>query len=440
MVAVAGWAAALCIALLAVRVEAAPGSVLHLHVRGVVNPIKVRYVKNALERARDEHSALVLISIDTPGGLVSSMQDIVRGITNSPVPVVGLVEPRTAQATSAGAFILLATDVAAMLPDTRVGAAHPVGAGAPLEGAMEQKATNDLVSLAKSLLVRRGRPQKLAEAIVRNSSSYTADEAKSEGVVELIAASVSELLTMLEGRKLDFPDRRVTLSTRSATIVEVPMSLTNRALDAIADPTVASLLVTIGLLGILYELSAPGIGLGGIVGVIALLLGLLAMSVLPIRFAGFAMILAGFAAAVLEVKAPTHGVLGFGGLVAVLFGAVILVDEGRYFGAAQSVNLRILGPAIVVLGAGFLALATLAAKALRAPPLSGIESLKGARGTVRDALVATGDRFSGTVFVEGARWRAVSNSAIEAGAAVEVVKVLFRPTRFEVKPVTNGEV
>lgn len=422
------------------QAEAAPAGVLHVHVRGVVNPIKARYVKNALERARDEHSALVLVSIDTPGGLVSSMQDIVRAITNSTVPVVGLVEPRTAQATSAGAFILLATDVAAMLPDTRMGAAHPVGAGAPLEGAVEQKATNDLVSLAKSLLARRGRPEKLAEAIVRNSSSYTADEAKHEGAIELIAASVTELLMTLDSRKLDFPDRRVTLSTRSAPVVEVPMSLTNRVLDSIADPTVASLLVTIGLLGILYELSAPGIGLGGIVGVIALLLGLLAMSVLPVRFAGIALILAGFAAAVLEVKAPTHGVLGFGGLVAVLFGAIILVDEGRYFGAAQSVNLRILVPSVVVFGAGFLALATVAARALRAPPLSGIESLKGARGTVRDALVAAGDGFSGTVFVEGARWRAVSSSAIEAGAVVEVVRVLFRPTRFEVKPVTNGEV
>jgi membrane-bound serine protease (ClpP class) len=275
---------------------------------------------------------------------------------------------------------------------------------------------------------------------VRESSSYTADEAKREGAVELVATSASDFLGKLEGRRLDFSDRKVTLSIRGATIVEVPMSPTNRVLDAIADPTVASLLVTIGLLGVLYELSAPGIGLGGIVGVVALLLGLLAMSVLPVRFAGFAMIAAGFAAVGLEVKAPTHGFLGFGGLASVLFGAVILVDEGRYFGAVQSVDLRILGPAVVLLGAGFLALATLAARALRAPPLSGLESLRGARGKVRDALVASDDGFSGTVFVDGARWRAVSKSAIEAGATIEVVKVLFRPTRFEVKLVTNGEV
>src|SRR5262249_8446136 len=203
---------------------------------------------------RSEGAGLVLLSINTPGGLVSSMQDIVGAITNSKVPVVGLVEPRSAQATSAGALILMATDVAAMLPDTRMGAAHPVSAGANLEGAMEEKATNSLVSLAKSLAGRRGRSEKIAEGIVRESKSYTAAEALSEKAVELVVGSRDELFEKLDGMKLEFSDRNVTLATRGATRLEYPMSETSRLFDALADPTIASLLVTIGVLGILYEL------------------------------------------------------------------------------------------------------------------------------------------------------------------------------------------
>jgi membrane-bound serine protease (ClpP class) len=413
--------------------------VAHVTLDGIINPIKARYITQSIDRARNEGATLVLLSIDTPGGLVSSMQDIVSAITNSKVPVIGLVEPRSAQATSAGALILLSTDVAAMIQDTRMGAAHPVGAGANLEGAIEEKATNSLVSLAKSLANRRGRSVAIAEGIVRESKSYTAAEALNEKAVELVVSSREELLDKLDGMKLEFSDRNVTLSTRGARRVDYPMSQVSHLFDALADPTIASLLMTIGVLGILYELSSPGIGLGGIVGVTSLLLGLVAMSALPIKLGGSLLILAGFIAIGLEVKAPTHGVLGFGGVVAVILGAFILVDEARYFGAPQRVDWRIFAPVVATLAGGFLALASIAAKSLRTPVQTGVEALRGAHGIVKIALSGAEGPYSGSVFVDGARWQAVSSTQIGEGEAVEVVEVLSHPSRLMVKRIDKGD-
>lgn len=413
--------------------------VAHVTVDGIINPIKARYVEQSIHRAKSDGATLVLVSINTPGGLVSSMQDIVGAITNSKVPIVGLVEPRSAQATSAGALILMATDVAAMFPDTRMGAAHPVGAGSNLEGAMEEKATNSLVSLAKSLASRRGRSEKIAEGIVRESKSYTATEALNEKAVELVVSSEDELMAKLDGMKLDFGDRNTTLSTRGAARLELPMSFTSRLFDALADPTVASLLLSIGVLGILYELSSPGIGLGGIVGVTSLLLGLVAMSALPIKLGGSLLILAGFVAIGLEVKTPTHGALGLGGVLAIVLGAFILIDEAQYFGAPQRVDWRIFAPIAAALAFGFLALAGLATRAQKTPFQSGVEALLGAQGVVKIPLAGRDGVFSGSVFVDGARWQAVSSTEIGEGRAVEVVEVLSHPSRLRVKAVDKGD-
>lgn len=421
----------------ALPVRAGGPVILHATVEGVINPVKARYIKQALERARDDKADILLLSINTPGGLVSSMQDIIDEITRSTVPVVGLVEPKTGQATSAGAFILLATDVAGMLPDARVGAAHPVGAGEPLKGAVEQKATNSLASLAKSLAARRGRPESVAEGIVRESVSYTAAEAEKQKLVEMVVSSRADFLTALDGRRLEFKDRQATLSTKRASIVEFPLSWTNQLLDKIADPTIASILLTIGVLGILYELSAPGIGMGGIVGATSLVLGLLAMSVLPIRLAGFLLIVAGFIAIAVEVKVQTHGLLALGGIGALVLGALVLVDEARYFGPPQELNLRLFLPVAAVLGIAFLGIATVAAKALRAPPVMGVEALVGTRGTAKTAFGRKDDSFVGMAFVDGARFDAVAESEVASGDALEVVEVLTRPVRLRVKRVDN---
>ena len=402
---------------------------------GVITPIKARYVHQALEFAREKQAAFLLVSLDTPGGLVTSMQAIVSDITNSPIPVVGYVEPPTAQATSAGAFILLSTDVAAMAPGTQVGAAHPVGTDKNLEGAMAEKATNSLVALAKSLAARHGRPETYAESIVRQSTSFTADEAKKAGAVEIIAPNQGALLEALEGYAIEAPDRKVVLSTRGAVVIDRPMSWNNRLLDVIANPTLASILLSLGVLGILYELSSPGIGLAGIVGVISLVLALLAFSTLPLKLGAFVLLLAGFIAIAVEIKTPTHGALALGGLVSLALGALVLIDETGYFGGVQKLDFRIFLPFVVAVTASFLLFARIAQKAQTAPAQMGVTSLTGASGVAKSGISPE----SGMVFVAGARWQAISQAPIQEGSQVIVEEVLSHPTRLRVRAIEKGD-
>jgi membrane-bound serine protease (ClpP class) len=425
---------AFALALVIVHTAASGAVVVHVHVDGVINPIKARYLRQALELAQTRGAEFLLVSIDTPGGLVSSMQKMVRDMSNSPIPTVAFVEPATAQATSAGAFLVLASDVAAMAPGTRVGAAHPVGADKNLEGAMEEKATNSLVSLAKSLAARHGRPESYAESIVRQSVSLTADEAKKAGAIEIIAQNRDALFEALDGRHIEAAGRQVNFATKGIEVIDLPLSPTNRLLDAIANPTLASILLSLGVLGILYELSSPGIGAAGIVGTICLVLALVALSTLPLKLGGFALLLTGFVAIAIEVKTPTHGALALGGVVALVLGALVLVDETGYFGAAQKLDFRIFVPFIVLVSAAFLLFASIAARALRAPARSGVESMAGSVGVARTDVGPDG----GMVFVDGTRWQAVSDAGIERGREVVVVEVMSQPTRLRVRPAAKG--
>jgi membrane-bound serine protease (ClpP class) len=416
------------------RAFASTPTAVHIRVEGVINPIKARYIVQALDRARRDNATFVIMSLDTPGGLVSSMEEMVSALTNSPIPIIGYVEPATAQATSAGAFLLLATDVAAMAPGTRVGAAHPVGSDKNLEGAMEEKATNSLVSLAKSLAARHGRSESYAEAIVRKSASYTADEAKRENAIELIAPSLDALLETLDGYSIAGPEKKGVLATKGVALTDVTMSWTNRLLDALSNPTLASILLTLGVLGILYELSSPGVGLAGIVGTICLILGLVALSSLPLKLGGFVLLLAGFIAIGVELKSPSHGALALGGLVAVALGALVLIDETGYFGAVQKLDVRIFLPFTATVTGAFVLFAAIAAKALRAPPVSGLEAMRGITAVARTRISTNG----GMVFASGSRWQAISDSPIEEGQEVIVEETLSHPTRLRVRPKEKG--
>jgi membrane-bound serine protease (ClpP class) len=414
---------------------AASPIVVRIRVTGVITPIQARYVHQALEFARQKDASFLLMSLDTPGGLVTSMQSMVSDISNSPVPVVGFVEPATAQATSAGAFLLLSTDVAAMAPGTQVGAAHPVGVDKNLEGAMGEKATNSLAALAKSLAARHRRPESYAESIVRESKSFTAEEAKQLGAVEIIAPSQTALLESLHGYAIDAPDRKVVLSTRGAVVLEHPMSWQSRFIDLIANPTLASILLSLGVLGILYELSSPGVGMAGIVGTICLVLALLAFSTLPLQVGGFVLLLAGFVAIAVEVKSPAHGALALGGVVSLVLGALVLVDEGGYFGGVPRIDLRVFAPFLVLLTASFFLFARAASKAQAAPLQMGMGSLVGVRGVAKGRVTADG----GMVFITGARWQALSSASIDDGTAVIVEEVLSHPTRLRVRPIEKGD-
>lgn len=402
-------------------------------VDGIVNPLKVRHLTRALARADSERASFVLLTIDTPGGLVSSLQEITVALTNSKVPVVGFVEPESAEATSAGAFILLATDVAAMAPSTRVGAAHPVAEGKPLEGVMDEKATNSLASHARSLAERRGRPPAVAESMVRESKSFTEKEARAAGLVEILATNRAELLQKLDGRALNFRGRNFAFRTRGIERIEVSMSGLDRLLDVIANPTLASLLLTLGVLGLLYELSSPGIGLGGVAGAICLVVGLLGVSVLPIELGGLCLVVVGLLAVGLEMKVPSHGLLAAGGVISLVLGAMFLVNTEDYFGAAPRVNVLIFAPLVGAAVLGLVLLARLTRRALSAPFVSGESALVGATGVAKSTFVADGSVFVGGVFVDGARWQGVSDTAIVEGQPVEVVEVLRGPMRLRVK-------
>jgi len=422
----------------------APGSAradrrpyVHARIEGVINPVKERYLERVLAQAVEAHATFVLLSIDTPGGLVTSLEKMSAAIVNAPLPVVGFVEPSTAQATSAGAMILLATDVAAMAPSTRVGAAHPVANGKPLEGALDTKATNSVASLARSLAERRGRPVEPAEAMVRESKSFTEQEAHSAGLVELLATNQAELLRKLEGRALELHGKPYTFQTAGLSEVAVPMSRVERLLDVLADPTLASLLLSLGVLGILYEIASPGIGAGGIVGSISLLLGLLAMSVLPFGIGGLMLLAVGLAAIALEVKVPSHGVLGVGGVIAVTLGALFLVDPDQYFGGGARPSPGFVAPLVGGALTGVLLLARAVRRAAAAPILSGEIALLGREGVAKSTFVHAGGDFSGSVHVDGARWQAVSATAISAGDGVVVAAVRHGPLRLEVEPLAR---
>jgi membrane-bound serine protease (ClpP class) len=423
--------AALCFVLGSARADA--GSYVELRLDGVVNPLKVRHLQRAMERANAEGAKFIVLTIDTPGGLVSSLQEITLLITNSRVPVVGYVEPETAEATSAGAFILLSTDVAAMAPSTRVGAAHPVADGKPLEGAMNDKATNSLSSLARSLAERRGRPPAVAESMVRDSKSFTEKEARTSGLVEILAVNRAHLFKELEGRTLTFHGRPFTFHTAGLTRVVVPMSALDRFLDTIANPTLASLLLSIGVLGLLYELSSPGIGLGGVVGAVCLVVGLLGVSVLPIELGGLALLVVGLMAIGVEIKVPSHGLVAAGGVISIVLGAMFLVNTGDYFGGIERVQALIFSPLIAGTVLGVVLLARATQKALKAPFASGESALVGKRGVAKSAFASEGAEFSGSVFVDGARWRGVSDAAIAEAEPVVVTEVLRSPMALRVK-------
>jgi membrane-bound serine protease (ClpP class) len=410
-------------------------SYVAVQVKGAINPVKVRLLVRALTRAQAEHAEFLLVTLDTPGGLVSSMNEMVTALTNSTIPVVTYVSPRSAQASSAGAFILLAGDLAVMAPGTRTGAAHPVGEGGKaLEGPINEKLTNSLTSLIASLAERRGRPSGEAEAMVRQSTSYTAEQALAKQLIEIVSPSEGALLSALDDRKV----AGRTLRTRTLGRIDIAPSTFDAFLDHLADPTLTALFLSLGMLALLYELATPGIGAGGAVGALLLVLGLLGSSVLPVELSAVALLVIGTVALALEVKLPTHGVLGGAGVIAIVLGSLLLVDHSDYFGGVPRFKPIYAAPVIAGLAVQLLLVARGARKAMAAPLLTGIDSLVGRAGKARSTFApnAQGEH-EGMVFVDGARWNAVSDDpTISAGEAVTVVSVSRQPMRMRVRRIT----
>ena len=407
---------AFMVALLVLCVPLFGGKILLLEVEGSINPVVQEYVLRGLRLAVEEGAPLVVILLDTPGGLDSATKEIVEGIIASEVPVVVYVYPAGARAASAGTFILLSADIAAMAPGTSVGAAHPVllSGDSPEEGEpMAEKALNDAVSRIRAIAELRGRNADWAEKAVRESATATATEALELGVIDLVVTDLDELLASLNGWKL--PDGRV-IETAGIPVARVKKTLRERLLSYLADPNLVYILLLIGLYGLIYEFFSPGIGIGFVVGGISLILALMGLQVLPINLAGLGLILFGVLLMVLDVFTPTNGILTTGGVISLLLGSFSLFEvENPAIGLSRWTVIGVVGTVtaffVFVVSKGLLA------QRRRPKPLT---TMVGLTGVAKTDLVPGGKE--GWVLVRGEYWRARAEEPVSRGDKVEVIR------------------
>ncbi len=414
------WPALLWLALFAggggAAAQPAP-EVVRIRVASIIHPVAASFVRDALQEADRAGAQALVIELDTPGGLLTSTREIFTAMLGAKTPVVVYVAPSGAQAASAGFFLLMAADVAAMAPGTNTGAAHPVeGPGEKVGEVLAKKVEQDAAATIRSLAARHGRDAKLAEQAVVESRSFTADEALQAKLVDLVTPSLESLLAAVDGRAVSkTPGATVTLRTAGAPVRELHMTPFQRLLSALAHPNIAYILMTLGFLGLYFELAHPGAILPGVVGGICLLLALFALSVLPVNYAGVALVALALVFFIAEIKVPSYGLLTVGGVVALVLGGLMLFKT-------PEPALRVSVGLLVWVAVGALAaaggIAYLAVHALRRGVTTGAEGLVGEWGEARSALAPRGK-----VFVHGELWHAVADEPVAPGEPVEVVGV-----------------
>jgi membrane-bound serine protease (ClpP class) len=413
------WARLFAVFLLCLTAAAAwAEKVATIKIEGAIGPATAGYIARGIDEASKQGAQCLIIQLDTPGGLLDSTKTIVQEFLASPVPTVVFVSPSGATATSAGCFITLAADVAAMAPTTTIGAAHPVQIGGGLGGeqkpdeTMNTKIENYAISYIETIAAKRKRNVEWARSSVKESASITADKALELKVIEIIAKDTSDLLAQLDQREVN--GRK--LNTRGATVVEIGMSVPERVLHTVLRPEVMFVLMLLVFYGIIGELTTPGAILPGVVGAIALILVFYMAAVLPVNVAGLAFITLAFALFVIDVFAPTHGILTGGGIVAFLLGSLMLFDRAEpYF----RLSLAYIIPATALTALFFIFVAGKGLSAQALPVKTGRETMIGQTVEALGRIDAT----SGKVFIEGEYWNAVSEMPIEAGKPVTVVGV-----------------
>jgi len=390
-----------------------------LTVKGVIDPVVARYITNGFDRAEKDGAELVIIKLDTPGGLMESMESITQKMLNSPIPSVVYVWPQGARAASAGVFITYAADIAAMAPSTNIGAAHPVTMGQKADSTMMEKITNDAVARIKGMANKRGRNAEWAERSVRKSVSITSDEALKLNVINLIAANMSELLDKLDGMQLKRDDQEVVIRTKRAHLREKEMNPVEKLLHTIANPNIAYILLLFGVLGLIYEFHTPGVGFPGVVGMICLILAFFSLQVLPINLAGLLLIIIAIIFFILDLQIVSHGILTIGGIISLTMGSLMLFSTpGRtpYYRLSLVLVISVVAATTLF----FLFAITAGLRAQRRTPVTGEEGMIGQIGVTKTRLVP-----QGTVMVIGEHWNAISfdGKAIEKGERVKVVQL-----------------
>ncbi|MCK8603079.1 NfeD family protein [Desulfoferrobacter suflitae] len=387
-----------------------------IHVQDSINPGVQDFIESAIEQSESDGAQCLIIFLDTPGGLVTSMRGIVQSILNSKIPVIVYVYPSGAQAASAGVFVTVAADIAAMAPGTNIGAAHPVASsGEDVPKTMNEKVVNDMLAFARSIGQQRGRNEQWLEDAVKESVSITAEEAFKNNVIDLVADDIPDLLKKLDGWELQRKGYSVTLHTLDAEQRTLEPGWLHQILRAISNPNIAYILLMIGLAGLYFELSQPGAILPGVVGGIALILALYALQSLPVNYAGILLILLAIIFFILEIKIASYGMLSFAGVTCLILGSLMLFRTRGYGG---QLDMSVFIPTVVAVSAFFVAIASLAFRAQMRKPQTGIDALQGETGIVRQDLSPVGK-----VFIAGELWNAEADEDIAAGQRVQVVSV-----------------
>jgi membrane-bound serine protease (ClpP class) len=424
-------ASLLLLALAAAGSRAAAPRVLAVDVDGMIHPVTAEILSRAIQQAKQEDAVLLLVRLNTPGGLMDAMRESIEKIVAAPMPVVTFVTPSGARAASAGFFILQAGDIAAMAPGTNTGAAHPVLMTGEMDAVMKQKVENDAAASLRSIVAKRGRNSALAEKAIRESQSFTEKEALDNHLIEVVARDERDLLDQLDGREVTRLDgARVVLRTRGAAVEVYERNWRQKIMSAVADPNIALVLLVLGALGIYVEFSSPGLIVPGILGAIMALLGLSALSVLPINWLGAALLLLAFTLFILEAKFATHGILGAGGALSMVLGAVMLIDS-------PVPEMRIHLSTAIALALPFslvtMLLLTLVLRARRNKVATGSQGMIGEIGTAVTPLAP-----DGRVFVHGEYWNATAASPVATGNRVRVIAIHQLNLTVEPIPPLNG--
>jgi len=378
--------------------------VISINVNESINPSSAEYIQQGIERAEKENAECLVINLNTPGGLLTSTREIVTNIMQSKVPVIVYIAPSGAHAGSAGTFITLASNIAAMAPGTNIGAAHPVTLEGKMDAVMTEKVTNDASAFIRTIAEKRGRNVQWADDAVRNSVSITEQEALEKNVINIVAVDEKNLLNQVDGKQVQTSNGTKTLHTKNATIEDLEMGFFQKVLSRLSDPNIAYIIMMLGFFGLLFELFNPGAIFPGIVGVICLILAFYSMSSMPVNYAGLALIVFGIILYLLEIKIVSHGILAIGGTVSVLLGSLFLFRSSPVDNFV-SLSHTVIFSVTTTTALFFLFLITMGLRAQRAKPVSGANALIGQTAITLSALNPFGQ-----VSVVGEIWRAMSLS------------------------------